>query len=106
MIRADDNLTTWEHLVDLIGRDSLADYQCEFLNQVEIGNAPIYIMRGRGAPGRKLYLRGEVVRELITALKQARFAICKAAEDTLWCNDVPAETIVDRIDHALERAGA
>lgn len=41
------------------------------------------------------------IADLESALHQARAAIMKAAEDTLWCEDSPAETVVDRIDAAL-----
>lgn len=35
------------------------------------------------------------------ALEVAKRAILQAAKDTLWCDDSPAETVVDRIDDAL-----
>ena len=36
-----------------------------------------------------------------SALRLAKRAIEKAALDTLWCDDCPAETVCDRIDSAL-----
>lgn len=39
--------------------------------------------------------------ELEGVLLDARKAIVAAARDTLWSDDSPAETIVDRIDAAL-----
>ncbi|MFT3967390.1 MAG: hypothetical protein QM690_16060 [Sphingobium sp.] len=38
---------------------------------------------------------------LLAALDVARRAILRAAGDTLWCDDVPAQTVIDRIDAAL-----
>ena len=39
--------------------------------------------------------------ELRNALAVAKRAIVQAAKDTMWCDDSPAETVVDRIDAAL-----
>ncbi len=47
-----------------------------------------------------------VEQELRAALGVARRAIVQAAKDTLWCDDAPAETVVDRIDAALARPRA
>lgn len=38
---------------------------------------------------------------LLEALHVAKRAILEAAQDTLWCVDVPAETVIDRIDAVI-----
>lgn len=51
---------------------------------------------------RALILEIKALREELAqrdaALGVARRAILRAAQDTLWCDDVAAETVVDRID--------
>ena len=44
----------------------------------------------------------QTIQRLTSALNVAKAAILKAAEDTLWCDDSPAETVIDRIDAALD----
>lgn len=42
------------------------------------------------------------IEDLEQALNIAKRAILKAAQDTLWCDDSAAETVVDRINAALD----
>jgi len=73
---------------------------------------------GRDVPGAFWPIRRDIARQraeaaysivkermgvMEDALAEARGAILKAAEDTLWCSDErPAETVVDCIDAALK----